>query len=351
MGRATIRSMAAVVAAAVCAVTPTALTSSAAASPPSSTVPLATRTESPDGSAISSVHPDPAGRVLTLQVYSAAMKKNVEVVVQRAADTSRPRPVLYLLNGIGGGLDGATWQTKTGVFDFLAHRNVNVVMPVGGAGSYYADWRATDPVLGVNKWKTFLLDELSPLVNTALNTNKVNAIAAISMAGTSELQLAEADPAMYKSVAVYSGCAKISDPMGHEFLSFTEDQTEHGNLVNMYGQPSDPMWAANDPYVHADRLRGINLFFSSGTGLPGGYDHLPAEDIATPYDLQRRITVGGALEAAVRLCTQQTRDRLNTLGIPATYDFYPLGTHAWAYWNDAFLRSWPVLAEGLGLPA
>jgi diacylglycerol O-acyltransferase / trehalose O-mycolyltransferase len=347
------RSAALVAAATVCAVFSAGLMNTAVAGPRAGSGDAAVLlpwSPSTDGSTISSVRHDPGSRTLTLQVYSAAMRKDVEVVVQRAAAGAPSAPTLYLLNGIGGGSDGATWQTKTGAFDFLADKNVNVVQPVGGAGSYYTDWRAADPVLGVNKWKTFLLDELPPLINAALGANKVNVIAAISMAGTSELQLAEADPTMYKSVAVYSGCAKISDPMGHEFLSFTEDQTEHGNLVNMYGQPNDPMWAANDPYIHADRLRGINLFFSSGTGLPGAYDRLPAEDIANVNDLERRYSVGGALEVAVNVCTHQTRDRLNSLGIPATYDFYPQGTHAWAYWNDAFLRSWPVLAKGLGLP-
>ncbi|GAA3184792.1 hypothetical protein GCM10020255_080840 [Rhodococcus baikonurensis] len=72
------------------------------------------------------------------------------------ADTSAPRPTLYLLNGAGGGEDSATWEGRTDVLDFFADKNVNVVTPLEGAFSYYTDWQKDDPVLGRNKWQTFL---------------------------------------------------------------------------------------------------------------------------------------------------------------------------------------------------
>ncbi|MGW4243272.1 alpha/beta hydrolase, partial [Nocardia sp. NPDC004722] len=209
---------------------------------------------SADGSKIASSTASDA-RTLKLQVYSAAMDKNIEVDVQRAADTSAPTPVLYLLNGAGGGTDSATWQKQTDVLNFLSDKNVNVVQPIGGGFSYYTDWRATDPTLGVNKWKTFLTEELPPLIDKALNTNGRNAIAGLSMAGTSVLQLPIAAPGLYQSVAAYSGCAQISDPIGYNFVN-TVVAAGGGDSKNMYGPQGDPMWAANDPYVHADQLRG-----------------------------------------------------------------------------------------------
>ncbi len=53
-------------------------------------------------------------RVRTAHVYSESMDRVVPVRVLLPADTSRPRPTLYLLNGAGGGETGATWQpTRT----------------------------------------------------------------------------------------------------------------------------------------------------------------------------------------------------------------------------------------------
>nr|WP_067522659.1 alpha/beta hydrolase family protein [Nocardia uniformis] len=290
-------------------------------------------------------------RSLKLQVYSAAMDKNIEVDVQRPVDTSQSAPTLYLLNGAGGGEDSATWTKQTDVLNFLADKNVNVVQPIGGQFSYYTDWRAPDPKLGVNKWKTFLTEELPPLIDESLEANGLNAIAGLSMAGTSVLQLPIAAPGLYRSVAAYSGCAQISDPVGYNFVN-TVVAAGGGDTENMYGPQGDPMWAENDPYVHADQLRGLNLFISSGSGLPGRYDTLNGEyTLPGPGGLANQVLLGGGLEAATDYCTQNLRTELDRLGIPATYDFTPNGTHSWGYWEDALKQSWPVLAAGLGLPA
>ncbi|MGW4847606.1 alpha/beta hydrolase [Nocardia brasiliensis] len=302
----------------------------------------------PDGSVIARVE-EPDGRNIRIWVRSTAMQgATFPVDIQRPADDAQPRPTLYLLNGAGGGVDDASWQLRTNVLDFLADKNVNVVQPVGGQFSYYTDWLEDDPVLGPNKWKTYLTEELPPLIDAALGTNKVNAIAGLSMAGTSVLALAEANPQLYRSVASYSGCAQTSDPIGQAFVQMTVERG-HGTIDNMWGPPGDPLWAANDPLVHADKLRGVNLFVSSGSGLPGPHDTLDGPFQIKPGVQQwaDQLVVGGAIEAGIRMCSQNLQNRLNELGIPATFDFTLTGTHSWGYWQDAFIASWPVLARGL----
>ncbi|MFE3192385.1 alpha/beta hydrolase [Nocardia sp. NPDC059240] len=286
-----------------------------------------------------------------LQVHSAAMNKDVTVDVQRAADTSRPAPTLYLLNGAGGGEDAATWEQQTDALRFLADKNVNVVVPVGGKFSYYTDWRAEDPELGVNKWQTFLTQELPPVINRMLGANGVNAIAGLSASATSVLQLPISAPGLYRAVASYSGCAQISDRIGNAFVK-TVVAAGGGVASNMYGPADDPMWAANDPYVHADQLRGLNLYISSGTGIPGQYDTLNDPRInGKLMTLIDQDILGGTIEAAVNWCTHNMATRLDQLGIPATVNYEPTGTHSWGYWQDELKRSWPVLAAGLGLPS
>ncbi|MBF6300080.1 esterase family protein [Nocardia amamiensis] len=290
-------------------------------------------------------------RTVQLRVYSAAMRQDIMVKVLRPADRSAPRPTLYLLNGGGGGQDSATWQKNTDVLRFLADKDVNVVQPVGGRWSYYTDWRAPDPKLGLYKWKTFLTEELPPLIDAEFGTTGANAIAGLSTSGTSVLQLAIAKPGRYQAVAAYSGCAQVSDPLGREFVKLAVESWGGGDTHNMYGPPDDPMWAANDPYLHADQLRGVRLFLSTGTGVPGMYDTYNGTHMQPgPRGYLNQLILGGVIEAAVNWCTHNMRDRLTALAIPATYDFQPTGTHSWGYWQEALKKSWPVLAEGLGLP-
>ncbi|WP_254206923.1 alpha/beta hydrolase [Nocardia alni] len=305
---------------------------------------------SPDGSHITrATYTD--NRSIRLYVYSAAMKQTYPVDVQRPADASVPRPTLYLLNGAGGGEDTATWDHNTNIVSgFLGNKNVNVVQPIGGAWSYYTDWIKPDPRLGVNKWKTYFTEELPPLIDAALGTNHVNAIAGLSTSGTSVFNLAITKPGLYKSVAAYSGCAQTADPVGREFVKLTVDVWGGGNVLNMYGPDGAPAWTANDPVVNADRLRGLNLYISSGNGLPGQYDTLNGK-YALPgaYGLANQLIIGGAIEAGVNYCTHNLQHKLDSLGIPATYNFQPAGTHSWGYWRENFVRSWPVLARGLGI--
>lgn len=46
-------------------------------------------------------------------VHSASMNRDIPLTVLKPKDTSKPAPVLYLLNGAGGGEDTATWQRNT----------------------------------------------------------------------------------------------------------------------------------------------------------------------------------------------------------------------------------------------
>ncbi|MGV9826752.1 MULTISPECIES: alpha/beta hydrolase [unclassified Gordonia (in: high G+C Gram-positive bacteria)] len=284
----------------------------------------------------------------TLIVYSASMNKPIPVTVLHPKDTGKPVPTLYLLNGAGGGEDSATWAAKTSYAQFFADKNVNVVTPIGGAFSYYTDWQRDDPVLGRNKWQTFLTKELPPLIDKEFKTTKANAIAGISMAGTSVLNLAIAAPGLYKSVAAYSGCARTSDPLGMQYIRMVVGDRGGGNIVNMWGVPGGPGWRANDPYINAARLRGTKVYMTSGSGLPGPYDQLSSPLIAgDPVTLANQVALGGLIEAAVNNCTQQMTQRLRALRIPNTVMLRPNGTHSWAYWEKDLHDTWPLIEADL----
>lgn len=81
-------------------------------------------------------------RHLALQVYSTSTQRLVPVHVQWPADTSRPRPSLCFR-------EGGIRREKTGMTEFLADTNVNVISPTGGEDAYWTDWKSQDPAMGV----------------------------------------------------------------------------------------------------------------------------------------------------------------------------------------------------------
>ncbi|NMM88426.1 esterase [Rhodococcus sp. SRB_17] len=289
-----------------------------------------------------------AGGKTTIKVFSPSMGRDIPVEVLTPTDTSEQYPTLYLLNGAGGGEDRATWQRNTDIMNFFQDKKVNVVTPIQGAFSYYTDWEKADPALGVQKWQTFLNEELPPVINDTFNTNGIQSISAISMTATSVLNLAIAKPGFYKSVGAYSGCAETSTPVGQASIELVVGMRGDADVTNMWGPVGGPGWIANDPVVNAEKLRGTELYVSTGSGLPGPHDTLANPAINGQVGtLANQVIVGGVIEAAVNYCTHNLAYRLKDLNIPATFDFKPTGTHSWGYWQDDLHNSWNMIANSM----
>lgn len=281
-------------------------------------------------------------RRTALFVYSAAMDKVVQVQVLHPAHNG-PRPTLYLLDGVGAGDETdyreSTWTQETDIEQFVADKNVNVVLPVGGTGSYYTDWQQPDPVLGVNKWETFLTEELPPIIDAQFGGNGTNAVAGLSMGATAAMLLITRNPDLYEGVAALSGCLDTQQDTTRNSVRGTVAY-KGGNPDNMWGPPDDPDWVAHDPYVHADQLRGKDIFISTGNGVLGPYDVDAGLDV---------LTAGVPLEVGSFVCTINYDRRLRELNIPATVVYRPWGTHSWEYWQDDIKTAWPTLERALGL--
>ncbi|MCX5043478.1 esterase family protein [Aldersonia sp. NBC_00410] len=285
------------------------------------------------------------GQQYALSVYSAAMNHEIPLWVSRAADTSSAHPVLYLLNGVDGGADGAAWTGRTDVANFFAGKNVDVVVPLTGRASFYTDWENDDPILGRNQWATFLTRELPPLLNAQFHTTGRTGVVGVSMSAGSALDLAIHAPGVFQAVGAFSGCTRTSDPAGQAYV-YSQVATFGGNATNMWGLPGDPAWAEHDPTLHADRLRGTAVYLAAGTGQPGPYESLAAPDGAGAA--LNRAVIGGPMEAVVRQCTQVLVDSVRAAGVPATFALSPVGTHAWPYWQDDLHAAWPTLGAAIG---
>ncbi|AMY20964.1 MULTISPECIES: alpha/beta hydrolase [Nocardiaceae] len=283
-----------------------------------------------------------------VSVFSPSMGRDISVQVLLPADRSAPRPSLYMLDGVSAGEETnyteSTWTAKTDAVAFFADKPVNVVLPIGGRGSYYADWQRPDPVLGVNMWETFLTRELPPLIDAQFSGNGVDALMGLSMGAQGAMNLIAKHPSLYTGVAAFSGCYDNRSNETKNAVRTTVGSTG-GDATNMWGSNSDPAWADNDPSLRVDALRGKQIYVSSGTGLPGPYEAggSPLEELTDA------LLVGGPLEAAANLCTNGFVDTLNRAGVPATVVRKPWGTHSWRYWQDEMRASWPVIARALGV--
>lgn len=271
------------------------------------------------------------GRAILLEVYSPAMDT---VVTNRVipAPGGGPAPTVYLLTGIGGGADGISWWDDTDVRQFFGDKNVNVVMPIGGAYSMYTDWHTDDPVVGRARWQTYLTQELPSVVDARFGTTGRNAIAGVSMSGGSAVDLAIQAPDRYQAVASYSGCPWSADAAG---IAMVSAQVMRGGADpgKMWGPPGSAGWQTHDAFAHASRLAGKSVYLSAASGMPGEID---------------RGWGFPPVEAVAAACTSAFAGRLGQLGIGAVHIDRPAGAHTWGQFEYDLHDSWPHLARAIG---
>lgn len=297
-----------------------------------------------------------------IDVYSPSMQRSIPLKVLAPADRSKPAPVVYVLNGAGGGEDSANWTDQSDIDSFFADKNAYVVIPQEGAFSYYTDWQRKDPALaenlgnnGINKWGTFLTEELPPFMDAYLGqdsagTNGKTGLMGISSSGTSVLNLAIRAPELYDAVGAFSGCAMTSDPAGQAFVDAVT-AAGGADAANMWGPRGGPGWVEHDPYVNADQLPDVPMYIASGSGGAGVHDNLNDPRIdGNVGTLAGQLITGGVIEAVTGTCTTLLQQKTDAMGMDnIQYHFEP-GTHSWGYWQDDLHDSWPMFVQALNVP-
>ncbi|MBT0567271.1 alpha/beta hydrolase family protein [Williamsia sp. CHRR-6] len=266
----------------------------------------------------------------TTGVYSAAMKRTIPVKILRAANGSNNAPTLYLLDGLRAPNDNSGWLINTDVVSFFANKNVNVVLPFGGAGTFYTDWQRPDPKLGWPKWESFLTRELPAVMKAKYGSDGVrNAIAGLSMSGTSALNLATRHPNLYRGVASFSGYPLTSQPGFAQGIGVAVSQIG-GDVNNMWGVWPGGSWLANDPGLNAARLRGKRVYISSGSG---GSNIDPTKE---PTKFAQLVP----LEVAASIASQQYVGVLRINGINPVVHITAKGVHFWVDWQNRLHEAW-----------
>lgn len=277
-------------------------------------------------------------------VDSPSMGEKMKVTVLTPGGDA-PRPALYMLDGADAGEKVSDWITKGGAGRYFAGRNVNVVLPAGGAASFYTNWKSTDKAVGKPQWETFLTKELPPLIDEKFSGLGRNGVLGLSMGGQAAFALATRHPDLYQGVASLSGCPPVTGPANEAYVRATLAKTG-ADATKMWGTPGGSTWRAHDPALRTEALRGKAIFLSSGSGAIGPLDLTAKMDPADgPEDAQ--IATGSALEVGANRCSLEFAAKLRLKDIPFQSNFRLIGTHRWDYWKRDLPLAWQALAPAL----
>lgn len=320
-------------------------TAGAAAAAPAPAQAAPAVTQNPTGAAVTKVDWLSERRV-ALWVNSPAMGTPIQVQILLARDwnvnPSASFPSVWMLDGLRATDNENAWTYETDAESFYADKNVNVILPVGGQSSFYSDW--LEPDNGKNyQWETFLTKELPPILEKDWRTTQTRGVVGLSMGGTSAMFLTARNPGFFKFAASLSGILTTTSLGMPQAIQFAMTDAGGYNSAAMWGPPSNAQWAAHDPYALAEKLKGVSLYVSSGSGTTGPYDQpsgIPG--VSTNY-------AGMGLEILARLTSQTFATKLNQLGIPAQVNYRPSGTHSWPYWQFELHQLWPQLANAIGV--
>lgn len=272
-------------------------------------------------------------RMVNLEINSPAVGATVPVRLLLPTDwarhTTRTWPVLYLLQGAHD--DFTSWTRETDIKSFAADKDVIVVMPSAGPVGISTSW-FQDGKRGPD-YEKFQAVELDRLLRQDYRANSVRAVAGVSTGGYSAVMMAAHYPGGFTAAASYSGILDTA-ALGIPLLMYGIVAREGLDPSSLWGDPikNASLWAADNPYDQAEKLRRTALFISSGSGQEENGEQL-----------------GNYLEQALWSQANMFVDRVRALGIPAQTDLYAGGIHDWPRWQIEFNRSWPMLANALDI--
>ena len=315
--------------------------------PPRPPAPVATRDLTIGATEVLAVAPlypestDPEfARAEVWTVTSAAMQREVRVEVYRAPE-GVVGPSVYFLDGVTSSIPSG-WHGGMGFGDpAMRARPMTVVVPTGAPASMWSDWISDDPILGPNKWETFLTEELPPLVEERLETNGHRGTLGVSMGAGPALHLAQSHPDLFGAAAGVSGCYSTTSAVGYQNVRLTVENGG-GDPERMWGRPGSREWLRHDTAAHPESLAGKRIYLSSATGRIGALD---LEHFAGQGSL---LAEGHLLEKGTYECTRQFEDRLAAAGVDARVDYASTGIHNWPVFIPRMADALDHTLPGLG---
>lgn len=277
---------------------------------------------------------DPVGHgVQRCDVWSPATGHNITVQIQPAARGGNAG--FYLLDGLRATNHANAWTVDVNAPALYDGSNITLVMPVGGAGSFYADWDEpatydlNNPV--TYQWETFLSSELPAYLQQNFGVAPDNnSIAGLSMGGTAALNLAAKYPGQFRQALSWSGYLATTMPGMQTMMRVALLDAGGFNLNAMYGTIVSPRRFENDPFHNMEGLRGKDVYVSAATGLWG------PEDSNYPVNLKLSAT---PLELLARVSTQLWEGKAVATGINVTTDYPMTGIHNWNQFGSQLYKT------------
>lgn len=239
-----------------------------------------------------------AGKVDTLSLYSAAMKKDMKfIVVEPAAKAPQGGfPVVYLLHGMGGTYN--LWITKVPALQEAADRfNCLIICPDGGRTTLYFN----NPLDSSYRFESHFIKELIPYIDShypSSKDRKFRAIAGLSMGGFGSLFMASHYPELFAAAGSMSGALMV-DPIAKSILAKNADKSIDSSCCQ----------------INWNKLKEYNTADSSA-----------------------KYTIALALECGTEdyllAANRSAHKRLTDLKIAHDYTERP-GRHNWFYWENA----------------
>lgn len=286
-------------------------------------------------------------RRVAVFVKSAAMPEQlIQVQILLARDWhSNPGakfPEVWALDGLRARDDENGWTIETNIEQFYADKNVNVILPVGGESSFYADWQR--PNNGKNyKWETFLTKELIPILTNEFRSNGKRAVVGISMGGTAAVNLAERNPHLFNFVGSFSGYLDTTTTGMPSAIKAAQLDAGGYDSEAMWGPAGSQDWIDHDPKTGIENLEGMTVYVSAGSGR---------DDFGSPESVAKGAAnpAGKGLEVISRLSTQTFVDYASRTKVKPIVRFRPSGVHSWEYWQFEMAQAWPYIANALNVP-
>ncbi|MGW0035184.1 alpha/beta hydrolase [Gordonia sp. NPDC003376] len=276
-------------------------------------------------------------------------------------------PTIVFLDGLRARNDFNGWEIDTNVA-YLSKRGYNVVMPVGGESSFYADWTRASTSAGQKsayRWESVLTKSLPAYLDKRGFHNRT--LVGLSMSGSQAVMIANDHRDKYARAVSIAGMlhptatCPISSVTSWDAVTYTMSQLKicalgmqgllrlaaldagRYNLDDMWGFYPNTRALDNDPTLQLlqGKLRGLHLWVYSGNGVWG--DHQPRSDDALTY--YKTGLDSSAIELLAKAQSKNFADLSTGLdsGVTLRTHFPATGTHAWGYWEEEI---WYIASQG-----
>lgn len=281
-------------------------------------------------------------RIERWTVASPSMGRNILVDVRPTAESEGP--IVVMLDGVEAPIRSG-WLYGPGeeeIDETFGDEPATLVFPLDANGTWYADWVEDDPKLGRQKWETFIMDELLPLIEEQpdIQFNGKRAIGGLSMGATGAVHLAATHPEKFDGVFGLSGCYSTMDSIGYQITSAVVE-SRGGDVTNMFGPYGSEQWRRHHTVAHPEGLANMPVYLSAADG---GISPVPTEDESSTEGM----VVGYVLENGVLQCTRNLDNAMRAAGMTHQKVHYKGdGRHNWENFEEELEPAWQHIRPAL----